>query len=137
MLVVIGVAVLGWEPPPWKGQVRVCRSPVHRAKIPHEAGMRVKDAIALSRSVLGQAAREQVAVYRWRPWLFERIPDATVMGMQGALGAVGLHGWSDALWQWWDGVVPRQDVWQRVAREGDCREWLLESGELVVLVAEP
>jgi hypothetical protein len=95
--------------------------------------MRVKDAIAQSRAVLGEAAGERVVLYRWKLWLPERIPDAMVMGVQGALGVAGLHGCSSALWRWWDGVVPRHDPWLEVARGNDAGERLLKSGEMVVL----
>jgi hypothetical protein len=127
------IAELGWEPSPWQGQVRVFRSQFHRAKIPYERGMRVRDAVERSRLVLGVAANESVVVYRWRAWLPERIPDATIMGLQGALGFAGLYGWSGALWQWWDGFIPRQNPWQEVARDGRVGDRLLQSGEMVVL----
>ncbi len=135
--VVVGFALVGWEPSPWQGEVRVFRSKFHRAKIPYEPGMRVKDAIARSRTVLGEAAGESVVLYRWKPWLPERIPDATVMGLQGALGMAGLHGYSRALWQWWDRIVPRHDPWREIARDNGVGERLLESGEMVVLHTGP
>lgn len=133
LVVLAAFAALGWEPPPWEGRVRVCRSPVHRADIPHEKGMRVKDALARSRNRLGEMGGEKVAVYRWRLWLPERILDAAVMGGQNALAAAGLHGWSATLWQRWDELVPRQPAWQEVKHSGDARDWMLESGEMVVL----
>ena len=131
--VTAGIAVLGWEPPPWRGQVRVCRSHYDRAKIPFEAGMTVKDAVARSRVILGEKANESVVLYRWKPWLPERIPDEAVMGLQGALGFAGLHGWSNALWQWWEAFVPRQDTWREIARDGSVGERTLQSGELIVI----
>jgi hypothetical protein len=132
-MIAVMVALLGWEPPPWQDQVRVCRSQFHRAKIPYEPGMRVRDAVALSRDVLGETANESVVLYRWKPWLPERIPDATVMGLQGALGFAGMYGWSDGLWRWWDGVVPRHDPWREIARDGDAHDRLMKSGELIIL----
>jgi hypothetical protein len=132
-LVVVIVAFLGWEPSPWQGQVHVCRSEYHRAKIPYEPGMRVNDVLARSRATLGEAANETVVVYRWRPWLIERVPDAIVMGMQSTLYALSLHQWSSALWWWWDGIVPRQEKWREIARDGTVREQLVQSGEMIVL----
>lgn len=133
LMVAVGAGVLGWQPPPWQGQVRVFRSEYHRARIPHEAGMCVRDAVARSRAVLGERAGEQIAIYRWKAWLPERIPDALVRGLQGALVTAGLHPWSDALWQWWDGFLPRQDTWQQVARAGSVQDWPVESGEMIIL----
>ena len=133
----LGVAVLGWEPPPWEGQVRVCRSPFHRAKIPYEAGIRVRDAIERSRPILGVLSNESVVLYHWEPWLPERIPDAMVMGMQGALSFAGLYGWSAALWHWWDGFVPRHDSWREIARDGNVGDRMVQSGELIVLRRAP
>jgi hypothetical protein len=136
-MIAVMVAVLGWEPSPWHGQVRVCRSPYHRVKLRHESGMTVRDAVAMSRAALGETAGESAVLYRWKAWLPERIPDATVMGLQGALGFAGLHGCSDALWQWWDGIVPRRDPWREIARGGSALDRPVSPGELIVLRREP
>jgi hypothetical protein len=136
-IIVLGVAVLGWEPPPWEGEVRVCRSQFHRAKIPFKAGIRVKDAVERSRAVLGEVANESVVLYHWEPWLPERIPVAAIMGLQGALSFAGLYGWSAALWHWWDGVVPRHATWREIARDGNVGDRLVQSGEMIVLRRAP
>jgi hypothetical protein len=135
-MIAVMVALLGWEPPPWEGQVRVCRSAYTRAKIPFESGMRVKDAVAMSRAVLGGSEGDTVVLYHWKPWLPERVPDATVMGFQGLLAFAGMHQWSDALWQWWDGILPRSNPWREVGRDGNVREELVHPGEMIVLRRE-
>jgi hypothetical protein len=128
----MGVGILGWQPPPWD-EVRVFRTEFHRARIPHEAGMRVRDAVARSRAILGISPNETVVLYRWRSWSPERIPDSAVLAMQGALGYCGMHHWSSALWQWWDGFVPRQSAWREVARDASAHDHLLGAGEMIVL----
>lgn len=136
VLFVMGaVAALGWEAPPWSGQVRVYRSEIHRAKIPYTEGMRVRDALAQSRSLLGNAPGT-VVLYRWRSWLPERILDGAVVGMQGALHAMGFSHWSERLWTCWDTWVPRQKCWREVARGGAASDLLLNPGELIVLIKE-
>jgi hypothetical protein len=133
-LIAVGVAVLGWQPPPWN-EVRVFRTEFHRARIPHEAGMRVKDAVARSHAILGISANETVVLYRWRSWLPERIADSAVLAMQGALRTMGQHHWSDVLWQRWDGFLPRQSAWREVARDASAHDRLVEAGEMIVLRA--
>ena len=134
LLLILGMTfLLGWEAPPWSGQVRVHRSLFHRAKVPFVSGMCVKDAIQQSRGTLGVLDQESVVLYRWRHWLPERIPEGAVVGMQCALQTVGLPGWSDSLWFWWDRVVPRQSCWYEVARDEAAMDVLLHAGELIVL----
>lgn len=132
-VVVLGAGVLGWEPPPSQGQVWVCRSEYHIAKIPYETGMKVKDAVARSHAVLGARAHERVVLYRWRSWLPERVPDATVMGMQGFFYALNMHQCSNDLWRWWDGVVPRQCEWREIARDASAQDLLVESGAMIIV----
>jgi hypothetical protein len=136
LLMVVKVAEMGWEPPPWRGQVRVFRSQHCWVRVPHEEGMRVKDAIARSRSVLGEGTDdERVVVYHWRCWLPQRVPDAMVMGIQNVLGGLGLHQRSSALWWWWDGVIRREDAWREAARDGSARDRVLQSGEMIIVAA--
>jgi hypothetical protein len=134
VLIVVGVGVLGWQAPPWD-EVRVYRTEFQRARIPYEAGMRVKDAVGRSRAILGISANETVVLYRWRSWLPERIPDSAVLAMQGALGYCGQHQWSHALWQWWDGFIPRRSSWSEIARDGAAHDRLVGAGEMIILRA--
>jgi hypothetical protein len=133
VVVILGVAYLGRKPPPSQGQVWICRSDYHIAKIPYEPGMRVSDAVARGRKLLGERGREDVVLYRWKPWLPERVADSIVAGMQGFFFALDMHQSSDTLWRWWSGIVPRQFEWLEVARNEMAQNRLVESGAIIVL----